>query len=288
MKTISVNIPFAGFYNSKWSDLVDSEESQWLEYSHDEYNESGELQYPEPLRISEPDLASLIVNVTKYSVAYDAIARAYVEGYDAWLAEQFGINFAAKHMVWSYAEKKKVLYKYRQDTCKMVWDGMTSPREYNFETDRLFVTMPLYILAKIRKAVGETALAAAFKERFTSYDGFISGYRNTIPDKPLAEWDHNEAGTILRAMDFDDWRIYENMSSECGYRAWESAVEWDDFDAAVKEKRQELFAEWLESDPEPARNYLANGGDSFGLECEGMAISYRCQKTPDLFGGVSL
>ena len=32
MQTISVNIPFAGFYNSKWSGLVDNEESNWLEY----------------------------------------------------------------------------------------------------------------------------------------------------------------------------------------------------------------------------------------------------------------
>lgn len=284
MQTISVNIPFAGFYNSKWSDLVDHEAESWAKYTHEKGDKS---KLPVELRISESDLAELLFSATDYSKAYDIIARDYVEGFDAWLAEQFEINFVAKRKFWSYADKCDKVESYRQDTCKMQFEEMTSPREYNFETDRLFVTMPLYILARIRKAVGETALAAAFKERFTSRSGFSSFYAPSIPDKPLCDWDHNEAGTILRTFDFDDWEIYESLSSEAGCQAWEAAVDWPRFEAECIEKRQELLTEWLESDPERARNYLANGGDSFGLECEGLAISYRCQKTPDLFGGAS-
>ena len=287
MQTISVNIPFAGFYSSKWSELIDHEESQWLEYAHDKWNESGECQFPLELRISEPDLAKLLFSVTDYSKAYDLIARDYVEAYDAWLAEKFGINFAAKRKVFSHVGDVAGfrMWSYRQDTCKIQFEEMTSPREYNFETDRLFVTMPLYILAKIRKAVGETSLAAAFKERFTSRSGFSSFYAPSIPDKPLSEWDHNEAGTILRAMEFDDWELYESLSSEAGHQAWESAVDWTKFETECSEKRAELLTEWIESDPERAKAYLANGGDSFGLEVDGLAISYRCMLTPDLFGG---
>lgn len=262
MQTISVNIPFAGFYESKFSDLLDRECESWLEYAYDKWNESGEMQYPEPLRIDAgwPGLAELLFDNADYSAGYDLIARDYVEAYDAWLAEKFDLK-----------------------SCKMQFEEMTSPREYNFETDRLFVTMPVYILAKIRKAVGEVELAAAFKERFTSRSGFISHYANSIPDKPLAECDHNEAGTILAAVDdFDDWEIYEAIA-ENGYQYFDAAVKWSDFDAAVKEKRSELLTEWLESDPERAKNYLANGGDSFGLECDGMAIAYRCQITKDMF-----
>ena len=278
MQLISVNIPFAGFYNSKWSDLVDHEEESWLEYAHDKWNESGEYQYPEPLRISESDLAELLMDSTDYSVAYDVIARAYVEAFDEYCGETFGFSFAMQHKG----------CKYRQDSCKMTFEEMTSPREYNFETDRLFVTMPLYILERIRKQVDPAILAAAFKERFTSYDGFISHYANTVPDKPLAEWDHNETGTLLRAAlgaEWDDWPIYESMA-DGSTDYFDQAVKRSDFDAAVMEKRQELLSDWLESDPDRAKNYLANGGDSFGLEIEG--VSYRCTLTPDMFEGVAL
>ena len=286
MRLISVNIPFAGFYNSKWSDLVDSEESQWLEYQA----ESVESEFPEPLRISESDLAEIMYRNVDYSAAYDRIARDYVEAFDWHCGELFGFSFAAKRKVWSYAEKKHVTHAYRQDSCKMQWDGMSSPREYNFETDRLFVTIPLYILERIRKQVDPAILAAAFKERFTSYDGFISHYANTVPDKPLAEWDHNETGTLLRAAlgaEWDDWPIYESMAvGSTDY--FDQAVKWTEFDAAVMEKRQELLSDWLESDPDRAKNYLANGGDSFGLVTDDMGIAYRCTLTPDLFEGVAL
>ena len=57
MKTISVNIPFSGFYESKWSGLVDND----IEYQDDEL--------PEQLR---SDSWYRHIN---YSQAYDAIAR---------------------------------------------------------------------------------------------------------------------------------------------------------------------------------------------------------------------
>lgn len=285
MKTISVNIPFAGFYESKFSGLIDHECESWLEYAYDSGNESGELQYPEPLRIDESDLGSLLFDNTDYSAGYAMIACDYVEAFDSMLAEQFGINFAAKRTFWSYVDKAFKTEAYRQDTCKMRFEQMTSPREYNFETDRLFVSMPLYILAKIRKAVDTTVLAAAFKERFTSRSGFISHYENTVPDKPLAEWDHNEAGTLIATAigaDFDDWGIYESLA-DSSYQYFDKAVNWPDLEAAMREKRAELLTDWLEDDPERAENYLANGGDSFGLECDGMAIAYRCTETKDMF-----
>lgn len=286
MQTISVNIPFAGFYNSKWSGLVDNEESNWLEYRASE----DEAQYPEPLRIDSgwPGLAEILFDNADYSAAYDSIARDYVEAFDAHCGELFGFSFAAKHKFWSYSDKAFKVQAYRKDSCKMVWDGMTSPREYNFETDRLFVTMPLYILERIRKQVDPATLAAAFKERFTSYDGFISHYAPRVPEKPLADWDHNETGTLLRAAlgpDWDDWPIYESLADgSSGY--FDAAVKWSDFDESVREKRSELLTEWLEDDPGRAKNYLANGGDSFGLMTEDLGLAYRCQLTPDLFDGV--
>lgn len=63
---------------------------------------------------------------------------------------------------------------------------MTSPREYNFSSDRLFASLPANQIAKIRKEVESYPdWANVVKERFTSYSGFSSNYSPDITDE---EW----------------------------------------------------------------------------------------------------
>lgn len=58
---------------------------------------------------------------------------------------------------------------------------MTSPREYNFTTDRLFCTLPTQETARIRREVEQYGdYASEIKERFTSRDGFWSNYSADI------------------------------------------------------------------------------------------------------------
>lgn len=61
---------------------------------------------------------------------------------------------------------------------------LTSPREYNFSTDRIFASIPKEQLAKLRADVeAHEGWAEEVKERFTSRDGFMSFFSADIKDE---------------------------------------------------------------------------------------------------------
>lgn len=112
---------------------------------------------------------------------------------------------------------------------ELTFDGMSPPKYYNFETDRVFAYITRDSLAKIARAVPRKALRAAIKERFTSRDGFISHYPSDLSDWPreFRDWDHNQIGTLLAVYldqeaagfgsdGFDSYREYEVMESAFG------------------------------------------------------------------------
>lgn len=111
------------------------------------------------------------------------------------------------------------------------WGSMKSPREYNFQTDRVFVTLPIEEVQRMREQVNDRELREAIRRNFTSRDGFISFYSNTLEgeewEKPVTEWDHNQLMTLIEAwLDqeeidpeeleqdiFDESRVYEAASA---------------------------------------------------------------------------
>lgn len=111
----------------------------------------------------------------------------------------------------------------------LTFEGLSSPKYYNFETDRIFAHIDRDGLAMIARAVPRAALRKAVKARFTSRDGFISGYPASLADWParLSDWDHNQIGTLLSVYldqeaggygcdGFDQYREHELMESAQG------------------------------------------------------------------------
>lgn len=92
---------------------------------------------------------------------------------------------------------------------------LSSPKFYNFETDRIFVDIDLNELQTIFKKTPTSLLESKIKENFTSCSGFISFYSNDLSKWPdsLQEWDHNQLGTLIQAYIeshdeySDDWEI---------------------------------------------------------------------------------
>lgn len=93
----------------------------------------------------------------------------------------------------------------------MVFDELNSPKYYNYETDRIFVKIPLSEVKRIYSEVDKVFLEDRIKARFTSCTGFISHYSNKLSEWPedLEEWDHNQVGTLLEA--------YANQESDDGF-----------------------------------------------------------------------
>jgi hypothetical protein len=84
---------------------------------------------------------------------------------------------------------------------------LSSPKYYNFSTDRIVATTTLRQMLKVYHKVDKAKLRARVKERFTSCDGFISHYPNDLSDWPkrLGEWDLNQLETLLQVyVGYDD------------------------------------------------------------------------------------
>lgn len=249
-QTLIINLPFAGFYESLYSSAVDSCQERDAEYMADE----KEAAFAPELRITESEFNDIFFHVTDYSAAYRKLAESYVDAFDSVMSDEIGVPL------------------------KLQWESMDSPREYNFTTDRVYAHIPLSVVRKlfaISRKEKHSRLAAAIKGRFTSYDGFISGYRNELDtwlEKPLTDWDHNELGTLLMALmpDGRDWEMdvyYRTCDNEGDYDAWSNAVDWPAFEAKVADLRAEKEAELRAEDPD----YVPP--------------PVRCDRTPDMFTG---
>lgn len=314
MQYLSVNIPFPGLYNSGLSQSLDWAESSWLE-NEDPEGDNGPYDYPDKegywakqLQVFDK-LPEMLWDSVDYSAAHQAIAKAYLDAFDDKAAELLGFSKMGKVDRYDWRAKRSRKVKVRHDTMGMVFEEMTSPREYNFTTDRLFAKVPAYIMQRLfarSRAEKHATLAAVIRERFTSRSGFISYYRNDVAawlEKPLSDWDHNELGTLLIAAirsagthEDDIARECESVIDESVSDYFESAVDWPKLEALKTEARQEKLVEWIESDPEAVKLWAANHPEDFATLSAGSititafgddgTIPYRCDRTPDLFAGV--
>lgn len=197
-------IPFAGFYNSIWSDGIDRAEEMYLE----------NLEQEDGVEIKASSDA--IWKAADYRAMYNYVARKYVDYLNDYIKDEFDLDLDLK------------------------FESMQSPREYNFETDRIFCYISDENLRKLRTFVPEDELRLAIKTRFTSRSGFISGYPNNLDDwPPLEDWDHNEIGTLFVALLGEggdwEWDILEQMH-EVFDQAFDIGVDWAKFDELLKEE----------------------------------------------------
>ena len=203
-----INIPFAGFYESWYSGELDEVQERFVEY---EVEKNPGL---------DPDIPNeALWKAADYGKAYDYIARAYVDHFNKHILDEYDLDLGLK------------------------FESMQSPREYNFDTDRIFCEISEENVRKLRSMVSDPALRQAIMERFTSRSGFISSYPNDLeawnPDPTT--WDHNELGTLLVALLDDDedwdWKIFESTLNRNVFdTAFDNCVNWEVYDGFVKEE----------------------------------------------------
>lgn len=250
LNRLIINLPFEGFYNSRYSAEVDHVEQMDAE----NLEERDREEQPPELRLEASDFAHVLFDCTDYHACYLDVSKAYVDAFNIIASDHLDMPLGLQ------------------------WESMDSPREYNFATDRVYAYVTLEVMQALfakSEAEGHKRLAAAIKERFTSYDGFISGYRNDLAvwlEKPLEDWDHNELCTLLGALlsDAEDfgWSVYYRVVDDDGvYNEWSNAVDWPKFEAKVQELREGKLAELREDDPDFVPSPV------------------RCDRTIDMFTG---
>lgn len=204
-----INLPFSGFYYSEYDrelDYVEEREIEHLEEKHQLTNAQAD------------ELSGILFNSTDWGVAHRMVAEAYVEAFNEKFKEWTDIDLGLK------------------------FESMSSPREYNFATDRIFCHISDEVVHSLFDGADREKLAKVIRERFTSYDGFISFYSNYLPDwleTDVDEWDHNELCTLLMSWLPEDWSwaVFEEMvnGSEVFYSAWSEAVDWPKVEAWLEE-----------------------------------------------------
>lgn len=196
-----INIPFAGFYCSWYDSELDECVRRDAEYHASENEDTDESAY-----------RARLFDATDWQAAHLATARKYVQRF----AEHFAGELGDIELSFTF-------------------ESMTSPREYNFSTDRLFAWVPESTVSAMYAAVDRAVLAEVIAERFTSRSGFISFYSCDPEDwhaKPLNEWDCNETCTLLLATikqyGHGEWEfdLFARMAEEDIYTAWSDAVNW--------------------------------------------------------------
>ena len=101
---------------------------------------------------------------------------------------------------------------------KMEFMELTSPREYNFTTDKISVWITNKELKVISSILNSETLKNLIKRRFTSRDGFMSWYSNDIEEwkeKKVQDWNCVELGTLL-----DAWLIENELDNEDNTLDW--------------------------------------------------------------------
>ena len=101
---------------------------------------------------------------------------------------------------------------------------LSSPKEYNFTTDRIFAEISLADAERLFASVDRTRLDELIRERFTSRSGFISFYENSLDKWPksVKEWDHNQVGTLLEVAipEFDQQEYADDLNSDGELSNW--------------------------------------------------------------------
>lgn len=232
-QTTVATLPFfPGFYESMLSGAIDNWEEREADYMVEkqcsqEYH--PETYQPEHLRLTAREFGDLLYKFADYRHAYLKIAQWWVKAFDYWFHQEVGTPEGS-----------------------FIWESMQSPREYNFTTDRVFATIPMSVVQSLfdkSAANDHESLSKVIKASFTSYDGFMSFYSNDIEDwleKPLAEWDYNEVGTLVGAValieepDIDRirWALYEGVFSGNNEEGEALNIDWVKFEAAVEKIRE--------------------------------------------------
>ena len=309
-----IKIPFAGLYNSWLSQALDHAEEQSIDWHAEGERGEGspDIVWPEDLQLSAFDIGGVWFYAMDYPKAHEMIAKAYLEEFDAWAGEALGETRPAWRKVFKRDAdglyRNMVSERYAADSCGFKFADMTSPREYNFTTDRLFATCSAAFIKRLwkrSKADEHKTLAALIRERFTSYDGFMSHYSNDLEQWPktLADWDHNELETLLEAcLDLagadDSGFQMQMLESETFDTICDQAMDWDDLKSRMMDDRIEKLTAWAEDDPDAVAAWAAQNLDQWAKltahdadavhaldlpVTDAMEFYYRCPETPDLF-----
>lgn len=142
---------------------------------------------------------------------------------------------------------------------------LTSPKEYNFTTDKLSVWMTSKDLKKISSVLSSDTLKNLIKRRFTSRDGFSSWYSNEIEEwkeNKITDWNCVELGTLLDAwiIENETQEYYDNLDY-VGYEYCQGNGRYVDYEKLWDEEAEKQEKELYEDELKKLEVWKSNVAD---------------------------
>jgi hypothetical protein len=221
---LSTKLPFAGFYNSIYS--FDDYESEYIRENYSIHSDVSDSELT--------DLLSQNENINKYE---NEVSKAYADSFFDYLSELLETDI-------------KPDFEFEQKT---------SPKYYNFETDKIYCKVSIKYLQCIIDKIGIDAIQKQSESELKSRSGFISFYDYDIGTwGDLETWDYNQTSIILNAaintlLDYPndlDLTLYYAIG-ESIYNAWNNCVNWAKFESDIDELNNEKKLENGEIDELP-------------------------------------
>lgn len=163
------------------------------------------------------------VLLNMFSGFYESIHSGVFDSEEEYIMEEYHKeydDFRFKYDEVGYC-KKYVSAISSEIGLKLEFMELTSPREYNFTTDKISVWITSKELKIISSLLNSDTLKNLIKKRFTSRDGFMSWYSNDIEEwkeKKIQDWDCVELGTLLDAWIIENESIdYWQNLDYCGF-----------------------------------------------------------------------
>jgi hypothetical protein len=183
MTTVSVKVPFSGFYETSHNAIFDS----WLEYEQ-EWLMSDHGATLEQVQ----ELANKFYDC----IDWQAVHVDYAKEYCAQLVAL--ITDVSRQYVTNDKGERKLSPSF---DLQLEFEELKSPRFYNYETDCIYAKIPLAQMETMLAAIPPEKWREFVREQCTSYDGFISFYPANYDEweKDLGEWGEARLGMILEA-----------------------------------------------------------------------------------------
>ena len=154
-----------------------------------------------------------------YEVAWEDNLREFIEYYD----DEYDIKISEDEIINREYQKYLTDCAYRWlDICtddKVSYGNVKiiSPKEYNFETDKVEFDMPLTELNLIREVVKkDTTLLKRFNqicnERFKEHSGYVPFYKAPSLDRACCSWNEYQLGALFDAYFYD---AFEEYNDDC-------------------------------------------------------------------------
>lgn len=176
--TIEIEVPFSGFYHSVHDMHIDN----WVDFML----EGDEAEY---LGITHDELSDKLYSMD-YSKIREAMCKHYIQAYNAIFYDNFNIELDLK------------------------FSEMTSPKFYNFETDRLYCTIEKGVFDQVVALLDDDKIQETLSDKYKSHSGYhvFDSTLQAIQDKDYQLFSSDILEMLLPELDVTDhWEYADNI-----------------------------------------------------------------------------